>query len=230
MSYKNPQAFLVDMDGTMVDSEKFWVKSEAEVVSRYGKVMPEELSLKLIGTSAKQLGKTIVEYLDIDVDSDRITEEIIECVENKMLSESLEWRPGAKELLIYANKNEIPIVLVTSSHSRLAKIFVEKAKKIDGKGFNFYIAGDHVQYPKPNPQPYEIAAEKLGVDISQCIILEDSNSGIKAGASSGGRTVAIPFMGKLEHIENISWVKSIKDLTPERIDIILSGENIDLLS
>lgn len=230
MSYRVPKAFLVDMDGTMIDTEKFWVQSEAETAQKYGKVMPHELSIELIGVSVAHSGQVIVDALGLDITVDEFVEDMINNVVRHMLSDELIWRPGAKELLKYANENKIPIVLVTSSYTRLASIFVDKAKEVDGKGFDFYIAGDKVQNPKPHPEPYLTAAEKLGVNIEECIILEDSNSGINAGKASGGKTIAIPFMSKLEPIEGISWINSITELTPEIMDRVLSGELVDLTS
>ena len=89
MEYKKPQAFLVDMDGTMIDTEKFWIQSEKDVAQKYGKVMPEDLSLELVGTAVSYSGQLIVETLNIDVDHRIFTQEIIDNVVKYMSEDEI---------------------------------------------------------------------------------------------------------------------------------------------
>lgn len=231
MNYKLPEAFLVDMDGTMLDTEKYWMSAEEEVVAKYGKELSHELALEFVGTDIAVSAQIMIDRLGIEgVSVQELVDQISTKVNEKFRSEPLPWREGAVELIKFANKNGVPIALVTSSYSTMAGIFTEEAKKVDGTGFRFFVAGDQVDRLKPDPQPYQMAAQRLGVNIENCIIIEDSNAGTQAAIASKAHVIAIPFMTALKDYKGISWLNSINELTPELIDRILDGENVNLIN
>jgi HAD superfamily hydrolase (TIGR01509 family) len=105
------------------------------------------------------------------------------------LKESIIWRPGARELLTDLRANEVPCALVTMSYRQLADVVVSA---LPPDTFGAVITGDEVVNGKPHPEPYLRAAGDLGVDIAECIVIEDSTTGARAGLASGARVVAAP--------------------------------------
>lgn len=225
---QKPQAFLIDMDGTMIDSEKYWIRAEQKVAQKYGKFLPEEFSINLVGESIASSCEKIINYLNINISSKDFANEVVDTVKMYMENEGINWRPGAKQLLEYANANNIPAMLVTSSYEKVCKIFVEVANEQVTKGLCGYISGDMVVNPKPNPECYIKASQQLGVDIKQCVVIEDSNAGINAGIKAGAKVIAIPFIMKLKKHADVNYVPSMKKITPELLDKILSNQIIDL--
>ena len=100
------------------------------------------------------------------------------------------WRPGARELIAELRAEGIPIALVTMSIRRMA---LQVAAAIGDSVFDTIVAGDDVENPKPHPEPYLRAAERLGVAIGDSVALEDSEFGLVSAVASGAATIGIPL-------------------------------------
>jgi HAD superfamily hydrolase (TIGR01509 family) len=183
-----PAAVLWDMDGTLVDSEHYWLSSEQELAASAGKIWTEQDGINMIGMSLYDSSRLIKQKLGLDLETDEIIDRLTNSVISK-LDRSLPWRPGAKELLMAVRKAGIPTALVTMSMRRNADAVVAR---MGFDAFDEVIAGDQVQLGKPHPEPYLKAAEKLGVDIEHCIAFEDSISGLHSAEASGAIAVGVP--------------------------------------
>ena len=78
--------------------------------------------------------------------------------------------------------------------------------------FEFSISADDVKHPKPNPEAYLAAATRLKVDISNCLILEDSPNGVTAATSSGAMTIAVPHFVAIQPRPRLRVIKSLEEL------------------
>lgn len=185
-----PAAVLWDMDGTLVDSEHYWLSSEKELASSVGQVWTEQDGLNMVGMSLYDSSRIIKQKLGLE-DS---TEQIINRLTNSVIAKletSLPWRPGAQELLKSIKAAGIPMALVTMSMRRNALAVVNR---MDFEAFDVVIAGDDVTHGKPHPEPYLKAAEALGVAIEDCIAFEDSISGLHSAEASGAIAIGIPHL------------------------------------
>lgn len=99
------------------------------------------------------------------------------------------WRPGALELLDSLHDAGIPLALVTMSMRPLAE---HVAYAREESPFDLIVTGDDVVNPKPHPEPYLLAAKLLGVEITECVAIEDSIPGLASAVASGATTVGIP--------------------------------------
>jgi len=178
------------MDGTLVDTEPYWMASQVELVASFGSEWTHDDGLTLVGSglwhSARVLqgrGVTMTEDEIIDHLTNRVLEQLAEF--------GIPWRPGAHELLTELRELGVATALVTMSISRMAH---HVADRLGFLGFDAVISGDDVTHAKPHPQPYLQAAELLGVDITQCIAIEDSEPGIASASASGAVTLGVPFM------------------------------------
>ncbi|MFT4124356.1 MAG: HAD family phosphatase [Microbacteriaceae bacterium] len=187
MTTARPAAVLWDLDGTLVDTEPYWMASETELVRRHGGSWDRDDALGLVGapllSSARVLqrhgvrmsGPEIVEWL-----TDRVLER---------MTERMPWRPGAVELLEALHAAGTPTALVTMSIRRMAER-VQLA--LPFPAFDVVVAGDDVVNGKPHPEAYLRAAALLGVDASACIAIEDSLPGMTSAAAAGAVVIGIP--------------------------------------
>ncbi|MFM6977936.1 MAG: HAD family hydrolase [Micrococcales bacterium] len=197
-----PAAVLWDMDGTLVDSEHYWLSSEQELADSVGRVWTEQDGLNMIGMSLYDSSRLIKQKLELEFSTQEIIDRLTNSVIEK-LDDALPWRPGAEQILRALKEACIPTALVTMSMRRNALAVVGR---MGFDAFDLVIAGDDVQHGKPHPEPYLKAAAELGVDIHQCIAFEDSISGLHSAEASGAIAIGIPNMVQIpERPERILW-------------------------
>ncbi len=176
------------MDGTLVDTEPDWIATEHTLVTTNGGTWTDEDSARLVGSSLIDAAEYIRVRGGLPMTAEQIVDAMVERMVERM-KESLAWRPGARELLADLRARGIPCALVTMSYRRLADIVVSS---LPPNTFGAVVTGDEVRHGKPHPEPYLRAAAELGVDIAECIVIEDSTNGARAGLAAGARVVAAP--------------------------------------
>ncbi len=189
-----PAAVLWDMDGTIVDTEPYWIRAETELVRSFGGEWTDEDGLQLVGSGLWE-SAAVFQRAGVDLPADDIVHRLTNRVREQLIETGVPWRPGAKELLRELRDAGVPTALVTMSLRAMAEDIVSA---IDFEAFDALVAGDTVQHPKPHPEPYLRAAELLGVDIAACIALEDSPPGVASAAASGAFAVGVPHIASLE--------------------------------
>ena len=192
-----PAAVLFDMDGTLIDSEHHWLSSEQELAASWGANWTSDDGEALIGMSLYQSTKLIKEKLGIELTPAEITELLTDAVIEKLDAEIV-WRPGVLELMADLKAKGVKTALVTMSMRRMA---LRVAAKLPVGQFDVVVAGDDVTHGKPHPEPYLLAAEQLGVDIKDCIALEDSVTGLTSAEASGAIAIGIPNIVQLPEQE-----------------------------
>ncbi len=145
------------------------MEAETDLVEGWSGSWNHEDALTLVGAglwhSARVLqGRGV--HLTEDEIVDHLTDRVLELIEER----GLPWRPGAQALLKEVRDAGVPTALVTMSVRRMA---VRITGLLDFTGFDVVVSGDDVEHAKPHPQPYLLAAEQLGVDIADCVALED---------------------------------------------------------
>ncbi|MER3390202.1 MAG: HAD family phosphatase [Microcella sp.] len=183
-----PAAVLWDMDGTIVDTEPYWMRAEIDLVSSHGGVWTEEDGMQLVGSGLIQSARILQEAgvaLPVEGIIDALTDRVME-----QIAKAVPWRPGALELIEALRSAGIPVALVTMSIRRMA---LQVAAAIGDDVFDVVVAGDDVSNPKPHPEPYLHAAQKLGVSIHDCVAIEDSQFGLVSAIASGAATIGVPL-------------------------------------
>lgn len=190
------------MDGTIVDTEPYWMQAEEELVASFGGDWTHEDGLKLVGNGLS-VSAAILQDAGVALEIDDIIQRLTDRVQELLASEGVIWRPGARELLAELNERGVPTALVTMSLSSMAQQIVDL---IDFPAFQLIVAGDHVENPKPHPEAYLLAATRLGVSIERCVAFEDSIPGVAAAAASGAVTIAVPHIVQVpEHASYTVW-------------------------
>lgn len=193
---RKPSAVLWDMDGTLVDTEPYWMAAETELVESFGGTWSHEDALQLVGSGLLD-SAVILQRAGVAMEAQAIVDHLTDAVQDSLRTEGVPFRPGARELLRDLRSAGVPTGLVTMSLRRMALSVVDL---IDFEAFDIVVAGDDVDNPKPHPEPYLQAAALLDVDIAEVIVIEDSPTGVRAGLASGALTLAVPHIVPLDHL------------------------------
>nr|WP_308162015.1 HAD family phosphatase [Microbacterium sp. ISL-59] len=193
---RKPSAVLWDMDGTLVDTEPYWMAAETALVESFGGSWSHEDALQLVGSGLLD-SAVILQRAGVAMEAQAIVDHLTDAVQDSLRTSGVPFRPGARELLRDLRSAGIPTGLVTMSLRRMALSVVGL---IDFEAFDLVVAGDDVDNPKPHPEPYLQAAALLDVDITNVIVIEDSPTGVRAGLASGALTLAVPHIVPLDHL------------------------------
>ncbi len=188
-----PAAVLWDMDGTLVDTEPYWMSAETELVESYGGTWTTEDAFTLVGAGLWH-SAAVLRSRGVDLSDDGIIQHLTSRVLDQV-AVAVPWRPGARELLAGLKEAGIPTALVTMSIRRMADRI---ASALPAGAFDQVVAGDEVEHSKPHPAPYLRGAELLGVDATRCVAIEDSTPGLASAVASGAVSIGVPLHAALE--------------------------------
>ncbi|KQM83463.1 HAD family phosphatase [Agromyces sp. Leaf222] len=194
MTTRLPAAVLWDMDGTIVDTEPYWMAAEEELVGSFGGTWTHDDALQLVGSGLWESAR-IFQERGVDLPADEIVAWLTRRVREQLNEFGLPWRPGARELLEALREASVPSALVTMSVRSMADDVI---RQIPFHAFDAIVTGDSVSNAKPHPEPYLVAAAELGVDIADCVAFEDSPPGVASAAASGAITVGVPNILSLD--------------------------------
>ena len=204
-----PSAVLWDMDGTLVDTEPYWMLAEHELVESFGGTWSEELALQLVGNPLLVSAQFILDHSPVDLSA----EEIVHRLQARVVEQigvAVPWRPGARELLTDCRTAGVRCALVTMSWTALAGAVVEAVPE---GSFEIVVTGDRVIHGKPHPEPYETAVRELGVATADCVALEDSPTGVRSAVAARVPTLAIPHVVDVPDIAGAVTVPSLAGRT-----------------
>jgi HAD superfamily hydrolase (TIGR01509 family) len=188
------------MDGTIVDTEPYWMDAETQVITSFGGTWSHEQALTLVGQGLWHSAR-VLQSRGVALGEDEIIDRLTELVVAKVRVNGLPWRPGARELLLELRDTQVPTALVTMSIRKLADVV---ADAIGFDAFSTIVAGDEVEHSKPHPAAYLRATELLGVEPRDCVAIEDSSPGVASAVASGAATIGVPLHVPL--IEDGSFV------------------------
>ena len=207
---QRPAAVLCDMDGTLVDTEPYWMAAEYALAERHGGAWSTEHALNLIGNDLVASGRYIREHMGIAVEPAVIVEELLDEVVARV-REAVPWRPGAVELLAELNTAGVPCALVTMSYRRFVEPVLEALPR---DTFAAVVTGDAVSRGKPHPEPYLKAARDLDVDPARCVAIEDSNTGARSAENAGCAVLCVPNHVPILPGERRTFLETLVGITP----------------
>jgi HAD superfamily hydrolase (TIGR01509 family) len=201
-------AVLWDLDGTIVDTEPLWMAAEHELAAQHGKTWTDEDALELVGNSLIASGEYIRTKLGIDLTAEEIVDHLVDRL-TASLREHIDWRPGARELIKALEAEGVPQALVTMSYASIAEPVASSLP------FAAVVTGDAVSRPKPFPDPYLMAAEKLGVDAADCVAIEDSRTGAASANAAGCNVIVVPHFVEVAPADRRVLIPTLAGITPE---------------
>ena len=187
------KAVLFDMDGLMVETESLSTEAFINSAKAQGYNMTKEETLKVLGFTKANIYQFWIDYFQgTNVDGKKLVDDHYEYIENVLYTVGPEKMPYVEELLKYLRENNYKIAVASSSDTADIKNNLEKTKL--EKYIDEIASGAEVENGKPAPDVFLLAAKRLGVDPKDCLILEDSKAGIKAGKASGAMVFMVPDM------------------------------------
>ena len=201
-------AVFFDMDGLLVDSEPEWLKSESEITAAYGYQWTSQDQVACLGGPLSRVGQYMHDKCNQAETPDFFTNKLVEVQSEKMRSHT-PFMPGAYELVKDLQKNGVKTGLVSAS----PRIIVDAVLDNVGAGlFPFSISSDDVERTKPHPDAYLRAAQLTNSAIENCLVFEDSLTGVGAATSSGAWLVAVPHLVHVDESERVRVIKSLEQL------------------
>ena len=201
----SPAAVLFDLDGTLIDTEPIWMAQEQQLAAAHGGAWTDEQARSCIGYPIPVSAARLRDEGGVDLPVPRIVELLLDGVV-AAVADAVPWQPGARELLAALTAAGVPCALVTMSYRRLADAVLAD---LPAGTFAVVVAGDEVERGKPDPQPYLLAAQRLGVDVIDCVVIEDSPAGVASGRSAGAAVVAVPHLAPLPELAGVSVVRDL---------------------
>ncbi len=206
-------AVLFDMDGTLVDTEPMWLASETELMARYGYKWTAIDQANCLGGPLDRVGEYMFDLAGKVESPEYFTQTLISLTRTH-LRHGAAFMDGAQELISLCQSMNLPIALVSASPRVLVDAVLDN---VEGRNFVVTISADDVANVKPDPEGYLAAAKALSVAIEECLILEDSATGVTAAHASGAMVVAIPHLVPITAGDRIRVVSSVADLSRWRL-------------
>lgn len=200
-----PHGVLWDMDGTLIDTEPYWMEAENDLIESHGGTWSDAQAFQLVGNALIVSGRIIKEQTGIPLTPEEIVDALLERVVVK-LREHVPWRPGARELLLAARDAGLPCALVTMSYESFARVLVDS---LPAGTFEVVVTGDMVENGKPHPEPYLRAAHDLALAPEQCVAIEDSATGVRSAVAAGVPTLAVPHLVEIPQLDGLVVVPDL---------------------
>lgn len=184
------KAVIFDMDGLMLDTERYGEQFHRRALEERGIPFLEDVTARITGRNHAEVQRILLEAYGADYPFEEVRVRIWELWDQYLLDHPVPVKPGLFPLLEYLAERKIPAAVATSTSRSIALSRLEKA------GIAPYLSvmvfGDMVERSKPEPDIFLTAAEKMGVQPGEAMVLEDSPNGILAAHRAGMLPVMIP--------------------------------------
>jgi HAD superfamily hydrolase (TIGR01509 family) len=205
------RAVIFDMDGLLLDTETLWHEAETELFERHGGEFTWDDKMAVIGTSFAFTADYFSDRLGLPREQGpRLVQEMIELMHERV-KRQVDARPGAVELVErLRDLDGVRLGLASNSPRFLVDDALATAGLTDA--FEVTVSSDDVEHSKPAPDIYLSACERLGVEPSEALALEDSPSGIASANAAGLTCIAVPQFAETDVSAADRVVDSLEDL------------------
>ena len=204
------KAIIFDMDGLMIDSERVTFECYQEILKGMNLTMDEEFYKTLLGKPLKGIYQRFYDVYGNNFPIEDVIKDVHALMAKRFETEGVPIKTGLKSLLEYLKENNYKTIVATSSNRDRVDTILSQAKITDY--FDDSICGDEVTKGKPNPEVFLKSCQKLGVNVDEAIVLEDSEAGIQASYDAGIKVICIPDMKYPEKQYEEKTFKILKDL------------------
>ena len=208
-------AVFFDMDGLLVNSEPLWLESETEMMAEFDYQWLESDQAACLGGPLDRVGDYMSGLIGGKRDGHSLMLEIIERMVVKFKGD-LPFMPGAIELINDLRARNVEITLVSASPRSLVDAALSN---FEINPFARSISSNDVKVTKPDPEGYLLAAASGGHDISNCLVLEDSLTGVTAAKASGAWVLAVPHLVPIEKLGRVDTTTSLSNWSYDKLAI-----------
>ena len=218
------EAVFFDMDGLMVDSEPEWFLSEIEVTKPFGYSWLETDQVACLGGPLSKVGQYMFEKCAQQESPEYFTQTLIDTQVARMRGKT-PTMPGAVELVRELQSHGVKTALVSASPRNIVDAVLDN---LGHDLFPFSISADDVTKTKPDPESYLKAADMSGSHISNCLIFEDSITGMNAAIASGAYLIGVPHLVSIEESARVRVIKSLQQLSYSKLQELSSDFSTDI--
>ena len=202
----------------MVDSEPEWLQSEIEVTAAFGYSWLEEDQVACLGGPLTKVGQYMYDKCGQKQSPEFFTQTLIDTQVARMRGNT-PTMPGAIELVRELQLHGVKTALVSASPRNIVDAVLDN---LGHDLFPFSISSDDVAVTKPDPECYLKAASMSGSEISNCLVLEDSITGMTAAKASGAYLIAVPHLVSVAESERVRTIKSLEQLSYSKLSQLKS--------
>lgn len=211
MDLSNIKAALFDLDGTLIDTEKIYVKCWKKAADICGYPMEMDRVYTLRSTDHQLATERFFKwYGDMDAYT-KVRMKRRELMEEELKTTPIEPKVGVKEVVDFFKSKGIKVAVVTASKVNVADDYMTRAGIREY--FDIIISARDVKRGKPFPYVYEYAVNYLGLKPDECIAFEDSRNGIESAKTAGVNTVFIPDLTPCDN--------TVREFTDETYDSLV---------
>ncbi|MFO1095424.1 MAG: HAD family phosphatase [Planctomycetaceae bacterium] len=183
------RAVVFDLDGLMFNTESVFTLAGTELLRRRGKVPPPDLFHRMMGRRPVEGFQILIDVMDLSESFEVLAQESEE-IFTVMLADRLAPMPGLYDLLALIEQRGLPKGVATSSPRRYMRNILDRFNLMDR--FHITLTAEDVSRGKPHPEIYLTAAQRLGVDPREMLVLEDSEAGTRAAHAAGAHIISVP--------------------------------------
>jgi len=202
----------------MVDSEPEWLQSEIEVTAAFGYSWLEEDQVACLGGPLTKVGQYMFDKCGQKQSPEFFTQTLIDTQVARMRGNT-PTMPGAIELVRELQLHGVKTALVSASPRNIVDAVLDN---LGHDLFPFSISSDDVAVTKPDPECYLKAASMSESEISNCLVFEDSITGMTAAKASGAYLIAVPHLVSVAESERVRVIKSLEQLSYSKLSQLKS--------
>lgn len=211
------KAVLFDMDGVLLDSEEYICRAGIEMFKEKGyKVKPEDF-MEFTGMGENRYLGGVAEKNGIPFELEKDKARTYE-IYGEIVAGKLEAFDGVVEFIEKCRSRGLKLAVASSADPSKVKINLEEIG-IPASTFGTVVTGLDIEHKKPAPDIFQKAAENLGVDPADCLVIEDAISGVAAGKAAGAKVLALTTSFSAEELSGADWIAALlTDVGDEVLD------------
>lgn len=208
------KAVILDMDGTMIDTEMQSSLDWPEVGDKFGFEVNEPFIHTFLGLTGKIKIEKLKAMLPVSIDAHEVIEYYHSLVVQRFQRDGIDAKPGLVELLEDCKSKQLKLAVASaSSYDRIITILTNINVV---NYFDIVVSGDMISHQKPDPEIYILTAQRLGLESDDCIVIEDSRVGIASAFSAATITVLVPDV----EIPDAAMLQQSNYCVPTLLDVI----------
>lgn len=220
------KAILWDHDGTLVETEPYWIEAELELARIHGIHWTEENAMACVGSPMRESARRMQEAGVQGMDLDEIVNWLVDRVAEMMKERGIHFLPGVQELFAQCQQQGIRCAVVSNAWRKVVEMTVSGLPE---GVVEFILAGDEMIVAKPDPWPYAHAAEILGVAPENCVAVEDSLAGTLSAEAAGIPVVVVKGMQQVPAGPLRSRVIDLSEVTIDLLRDVVNGTQLELV-
>jgi HAD superfamily hydrolase (TIGR01509 family) len=210
---------LLDLDGTLCDTETDWIAAEGDIAREHAAEWTEADAMHIVGFDLYDSAAYVRDRMRLPLTVDQTVDLMLDRVIARVRARGVDWRPGAVDLVAACNDEGIPIAVVTSSHRPFVAPILDAMPR---GSFDAVVTGDAVPNGKPAPDPYLMGAAALGVDPAGCVAIEDSPTGAQSAYAAGCTVVVVPNHVVVPLEPGMREISTLSGINPQKLAELVS--------